>query len=406
MQTLFQRQKVFLEELEKQPFYDRHIYRGISFDSKIMVGIVGARGVGKTTLLLKHALESGAKQERALYVTADDPYFLKNNLLDLAERLCNETNVTLLCVDEIHKCDHWNQMLKNIYDLYHKRLHVVFSGSSCIDIIRSKYDLSRRVLLFPLYGFSFREYLEFYQGLKLPTLTLKQILQDHSRLVLKLEVPQILMHFKNYLKFGYYLYLRLVKSDIEKSELINNVILKAIYEDISIFHNLKTPTLLLIEKLFRFIVLSSPGEINAHKLSKIMGKDYESVVSYIAYLEEAGLVKSLCSEPKAKLVLKKAEKLYPDNTNFIYPNFLTGSDESIIGKVRETFFLNQLENAGHKLYYSKQGDFTDGNHIFEIGGKNKTRKQVINEKYGYVFADGITVGLKNRIPLYLAGFLY
>ncbi|NGX64022.1 MAG: hypothetical protein KR126chlam6_01446 [Candidatus Anoxychlamydiales bacterium] len=404
MEKLFEIQRIILEQFEDQPFYWRSLFDNISINHNIC-GIIGARGVGKTTFLFKHALDNGAKNRKALYVSADNIFFLKNSLIDLVDYLYKQTNTRLLYIDEIHKYPNWRQELKNITDTY-PSFKIVFSGSSMIDLIQGKYDLSRRVSLYKLVGFSFREYLEFYLGKKINKMDIDEIVSSHLSISQDLNIKDVLIHFNDYLKLGYYPFFKGFVQEKDKFQSLENSVQMTIYEDLGILHSLKTSSLLVIEQLFKFVLNSSPGELNASKLAKFLKKDFDSISNYLKYLEQAGLIRFIYSEASGKAHLRNPIKMYPDNSNLIHASYLPLAKDQIKGKIRETFVVNQIQNVQLPIFYSKKGDFKIENYIFEIGGKNKTKKQIIGEENAFILADDILVGSKLVIPLYLFGFLY
>jgi predicted AAA+ superfamily ATPase len=202
MNQLFEIQRILLEQFQELPFFPRKIFEQITLDNSIS-GILGPRGVGKTTFLLHFILERGAKQRKSLYVSADNIYFLNHSLLHLVDQLYKETDVRLLCIDEVHKYPNWNQELKNIADTY-LDFRIVFSGSSMIDLIQSKYDLSRRVTIYSLHGFSFREYLEWHLKKQFSIYSLEDLVTRHLQIEQDIAIPKILKHLQDYLKCGYY----------------------------------------------------------------------------------------------------------------------------------------------------------------------------------------------------------
>lgn len=405
MEQLFEIQKMILDQFDPAATYSRSIYGRITLDN-YATGIVGPRGIGKTTLLLLQALKFGAKSRTALYVSADNLFFLENRLIDLADWLYKETDVKVLCIDEIHKYANWVQELKNIIDTY-KNLRILFSGSSSIDIIHSKYDLSRRVTLHSLHGFSFREFLEFNLNVKLPGYVLTDLTENHLEIAQSLTVPQILKHYREYLRIGYYPFFKLLSQDREKFQAVENATQKTIYEDIATLHQIHSNNLAIIEKIFKYVINSSPGELSTNKLASHLGKDYETVDNYLKYLNEAGLIRFLFTEKAGKAFLHKPIKIYPENTNLIYANYLLPQNkDDILGKIRETFALNNLQNCGYPVFYSETGDFKVADYHFEVGGKNKTARQLKAQKNAFIIADDRVTGSgKNCIPLYLLGLL-
>lgn len=404
MRGLLEVQSRILSEFLTRPYYERHHYSNISLGNRIN-GIVGARGTGKTTFLIKTAISEGANQGKALYATADSLFFLEHTLLDLADWAYKETDIRLLCIDVIHKYENWNQELKNIYDAC-RNLKVHFTGSSMIDIISSKYDLSRRVSLYPMVGLSFREFLEFYCKIKVPLLTIKQIISDHVKISQDIDAPQILKYFREYIRIGYYPHVREIELDTDRYQSIENIVQKTIYEDIAVLHSLKTPTLRLIERLFKYVINSQAGELSVTKLSNRLGKDFDSISNYLSFLDQAGLVHFLYPKKSGHAYLRNPVKILPDNPNLIYAHDMPQALDSVDGKVRETFFVSQLRNSGHDVYYCNVGDYEVEGVSFEIGGKNKTNKQIKGKKDACVLKDGILIGEKSMIPLFLMGMLY
>lgn len=403
MENLLELQQLLLDQFMQQPFYKRAVFEEIKIENHA-TGILGARGIGKTTFLLSQVLMHNKQGLRALYVSADHVHFIENSLLDLMSTLYKETDIRILCIDEIHKYPNWQQELKNLADFY-PEVKIIFTGSSMIDIVHSQYDLSRRVTLYRLYGFSFREYLEFSLNLDLPTFEFQTLLDNPTACLRAVNVPKCLQHFREYLQSGYFPFSRGFSHQTLVSQAIDNVVQKTIYEDIGSLHTLKTPTLLLIEKLYKYIVYSQPGELNAYKLASALSKDFENISGYLHYLEQAGLVRALYKHQSGKAALRNPTKLYPENTNFIYASYLDQPRDMILGKARETFALNQLQNAGLSVYYTDHGNFEVDGNTLEIGGKNKSRKQIKAQARAYILADGILAASPGKIPLYLLGFL-
>ncbi len=404
MEKIYDIQKLTIEQFEAAPFYNRSVFEQVHLDNRIN-GIVGARGVGKTSFLLHQAIQQGAKNGRALYLSTDNIYFLNSSLLQLVDQLYKETDIRFVYIDEIQKYPPWRQELKNIYDTY-REMKLIFSGSSAIDLIQSKFDLSRRVSLYPLHGFSFREYLEFYLNIHLPSYTLDDIIENHLEICQQLSIPQLLKHFKDYLKNGYYPFLKPFNHDQEKIQALENITLKTIYEDISLFHSIKSSSLLIIEKLYKFVLNSLPGELNAYKLAKTLEKDFDTISLYLSYLQQAGLIRFLYPKKSGHAYIRNPSKLLPENSNLLYTFGLPQQAEMMAGKIRETFVMNQLQNANCPVFFSDIGDCITDKYCFEIGGASKTLKQLAGKLNSYCLIDGVLIGNKCSIPLYLLGFLY
>lgn len=397
--TLLEIQNTLLSGFKGRKHYSRTLYKHINLDNRF-VGLVGARGVGKTTYLLQLVQNS----ETSLYVSADNVFFLEHSLLELVDTLYKETDIRTLCIDEIHKYPNWNQELKNIYDTY-LEFKIIFTGSSAIDLTRSKYDLSRRVVLYSFYGFSFREYLAFNDIATIDAVTLNDILEKPQEILSNISLANPIKQFKDYLRFGYYPFSNDFSQRVDFYQAIRNIHQKSIYEDIGTAHQLKTGTLLVLEKLFKYVLNSVPGELSVYKVASALGKDFKSISEYVRYLEEAGLLRCLRSSQIGKGQLKNPEKLLPDNPNMIYAELIKESAD-ILGNIRESFALSHLQNAGLCVFYQKIGDFYVEGKTLEIGGKNKTRRQIKGVEDAYVLSDDTVTAFKNTLPLWLLGILY
>lgn len=380
-----------------------HRYLFDSFNIKNrLTGIIGPRGVGKTTLMLQFIKEKLQKAPNVFYVSADHIYFSSHTLLEFVDELYHVNGIDHFFFDEIHKYPNWNQELKNIYDSYPK-IKTVFSGSSSIDLIKGSYDLSRRAKLFRLHGLSFREYLLFVTGESHPTISLEQIMErPHEVTATLAHIPKLKGHFKNYLLTGYYPF---VFEDPESySEKLLNIIEKTIYEDIAKFYNLKTQNLIYFKKILNFFASIPPGEININNIAKNLSMDYKTIEHYLFILNEVGLVRSAYPPDGGSRGLSKPAKSFINNTTLLTVLNSAVNEELSIGSLRELFFLQSASNAELPIFYSKTADYQIGKYVFEIGGKNKKNKSHHTETY--LVKDDILHPGNKEIPLYLFGFLY
>lgn len=368
----------------------RYLYHEINWDSKL-IAITGARGIGKTTMILQKIKLSNQKNE-SLYVSADNIYFSKNTLFDLAQTFHNYGG-KYIYIDEVHKYTDWSREIKNIYDSF-PDLKIVFTGSSILDIYKGFGDLSRRVVPYHLHGMSFREYLYFETGKVYPVKELKDILSNN----VDIELKTPLLHFQNYLKQGYYPFYKEDDFHLRLNGAIN-----AILEiDIPKYLELKASTIDKLKRLLQIIAENVPFKPNISKLSDLLEISRTLLPNYFSYLERAGLIMQLHDTTKGVRALGKVQKVYLNNTNLM--NAFSG-DKVNIGTMRETFFMNQLI-LKHQTSLPEKGDFIIGNNIFEIGGKNKTGKQIQGLSNAYIVKDDIEHGFGNTIPLWHFGFLY
>jgi predicted AAA+ superfamily ATPase len=378
--------------------FQRFLLQQIDRDMQ-MTGIVGARGSGKTILLLQ-MMKSLPDKNNAMYVSLDDIYFTENKLVYFAEEF-HSLGGKYLFIDEVHKYPGWSQELKNIYDNL-PGLKVVFTASSALDIYKGSYDLSRRVMMYHLPGLSFREFLTLKYKIKLPALTLEDILSSNDDLYIEInEKIKPLPLFDEYLKTGYFPFF--INAGKNYSKLLLNTVNLIIENDLPSIYNLDYNSSLKLKRLLVVISKLVPFKPNIEKLAKQIGISRDTLLRYLFYLDKAHLLNRLFKNTSGISILNKPEKIYLSNTNLAYS---LSDNTPDIGNIRETFFLNQLL-VSHTLTYPAKGDFVvDGKYHFEIGGKNKTSKQIAGIEDAFVAADGIEYRFGNKIPLWVFGLMY
>lgn len=378
----------------------RSLMNSIKWKSRL-IGIRGARGVGKTTLMLQYIkLHLADELDRVLYTSLDYVWFNNHRLIDLANEF-EKHGGKYLFLDEVHKYPNWSQELKNIYDTL-PGLQVVFTGSSLLEILNARADLSRRAVVYHMQGLSFREYICLESGLELPRFSLKEILDNHTAHARKLlKEIRPFEYFDAYLKNGYYPF---YKENIDLYYLRIAEVLNLMLEiELPLLRGVDIAFVNKIRQLLSVIAESVPFSPNISKLSQKIGLSRVALLTYFHYLDEIGLTINLFKESGGISQLQKPQKTYLENTNLMY---LLAKEHTNTGNLRETFFLNQLIQ-GHKVNYIAQTDFmVDDTVYFEIGGKSKTTRQLNGLANAYTVLDDIEIGRGNSIPLWQFGFLY
>ena len=377
--------------------HKRYFFDIVDFNEKL-IGIIGARGVGKTTFLLQYLESLTLSDEKKLYFSVDSIMGAEETLFDIAEAFYN-LGGEVLVIDEIHKYKNFEIELKEIYDFLD--IQVIFSGSSAIVLEHKKADLSRRAVIYRVKGLSFREFLELKLGKKFQIYTLDEILENH--LVLAKEISKNikpLAYFGEYLKFGYYpFYFETPDTYYLKLEETVNVVIES---DLPMIYNIEPSNIMKLKQLVAYICNSKPYELNLSSLSTKIGINRKTLYLYIHYLTLGDIFMKVLPKTKGDTVFSKPSKLYLNNTNL---NFAY-CDTQDIGTLRESFFVNQIDKD-HEIKYSKVGDFLiDNQYIVEIGGKNKSFMQIKDLPHSFVIADDIEIGFGSKIPLWLFGFLY
>lgn len=383
----------YMEELlEMTPtdFY-RYKYDEIDWEGRL-TGIVGPRGVGKSTMVLQY-IKSHRSEGLHLYVMADNAYFTSHSLVQLADDFVKDGG-THLYIDEIHKYKDWSRELKQIYDV-HPALKVTFTGSSVLDIQQGEVDLSRRVVMETMQGLSFREFLRLFYDIQAPVVSLEDIL-NHN-----VEIPGLLHplpYFREYLKQGYYPYALQGRFATRLQQVIN----QTIETDIPQYADMKASTARKLKQLLMVISGLAPMKPNADNLAREIGVSKNNVPDYILYLEKAGMIGQLRDDTGGLRGLGKVEKIYLDNPNLMYA---LSEGEPNIENLRETFFYNQMRER-NSVISSRVSDFMIGKYTFEVGGKKKGKKQISNVSDAFVVRYDIEYGNDNIIPLWHFGLNY
>lgn len=357
-----------------------------------MVGLVGPRGVGKSTLVLQHILMEKGHQN-ALYVSADSSYFAQHTLVEVVADFIKEGG-SHLYIDEIHKYPNWSTELKEIYD-GHPSLHIVFTGSSVLDLLRGQADLSRRAVMYSMQGLSFREYLEMFHGIKMPVYSFDEVIENKTD-------PDILPHplplFRQYLREGYYPFSR------EGAFLsrLDQVVSQTLESDIPQFVSMSVSTGRKLRRLMGIVAQSAPFKPDYSSIANALGVSRNVLPDYFMYMERAGMIGQLRDETGGLRSLGKVEKVFVDNTNLMYALGAVGANT---GSLRETFFYNQTRNVCDVIS-SKVSDFVIGAHTFEVGGRKKGSAQIKDVANGHIVKDDIEYGHGGVIPLWTFGLLY
>jgi hypothetical protein len=377
--------------------FKRYLYNEIN-ESNRLIAIKGARGTGKTTLLLQ--LAKDYKSDEVIYVALDDLFFSENTLYDVAEKF-TKIGGKIILIDEVHKYPNWSRELKLVYDDF-LDLKVIFTSSSILDIYKGESDLSRRAVTYNLAELSFREYLLLYEKIELPVLTLQEILNNHQSISLEfLKKLTPLKHFSKYLKIGNYPYFE--NNEEEYYQKLRNTVNLILEVDLQTTENLDFHTLAKLKRLLFVISSNVPFTPNIQKISDTIQLNRNALVRALQLLNRAALIRMIYKQTRSISLLNKPDKIWMHNTNLM---FAISGNQVEIGTIRETFFIQNLAHR-HVLSLPDKGDvLVDNIYLFEIGGKHKTKKQISQIENAFVVKDAIEIGFQNSIPLWLFGFLY
>lgn len=398
MEKLF---STFYQQIERTELkHIRYNYPDIRWENRL-IAIVGSRGTGKTTLLFQYIKQNFAPYStEALYVSLDNLWFTNHTLLDLADDFYKLGGKALF-IDEVHKYPTWSREIKNIYDSY-PDLKVVFTGSSLLEILKGEADLSRRAIVYQMHGMSFREFLDFDLGYKMTPIALDEIIKHHVEIAMEIKRHlKPIVEFNQYTRYGYFPFYFEDKILYHERLLATlNVILEV---DLPSIERIDFASIHKIKKLFAILATLVPYSPNISKLSADVGVTRVSLHNYLYFLQKAQAILLLEQEASGMRQMTKPEKIYLGNTNYAYA---LGGEQADIGNIRETFFFNQVK-VKNSVTYSPDVDFLVNDSLnFEIGGKNKTQKQIKSLPNSFLALDNIEVGFGNQIPLWMFGLSY
>lgn len=396
LNALQEKQRRLVSSLENVD-YVRKEYHFINSDERL-IGLIGSRGVGKTTLLLQYIKQFNL--DEALYFSADDMSIVNFGIIEIVEEFY-KLGGRIVVIDEVHRFREWAGHVKNIYDFF-PDLIIRISGSSMLNILMQSYDLSRRILIKELDELSFKEYFEIKNSVTLSSFTFEEILENHVTLSYELitKYPTLYKQFTNYLKMGCYPYFLSSKNEENYYAKLYNSLEKIIYEDIPSTNKIKFESLDVFKKLmYKIVAAQTPYKVVIDSLSKELKISEPTLYTYLDILNKTGLFTTV--KKFSKKESRKPEKLFFSNTNILFALSNDLQIKADIGTIRETFFVNSLKNA----YYSDVGDFIVNGHIFEIGGKNKTFTQIKNVQESYLALDIDSSTNKKKIPLWLFDFI-
>ncbi len=378
--------------------FKRYLYSTVDWSERL-IGIKGARGTGKTTLLLQYLREANLPASQTAYFSLDEIFFLSHSIIEVVKSF-HQSGGRIVVLDEVHKYPNWSQEVKNLHDRY-RDLQIVFTGSSIIDISKEEGDLSRRAIIYELHGLSYREYLMLRKGITVPLIRLEDLINpDFS---LRNFYPQDflpLRHFQSYLKSGYFPFSG--ENEVIYFKKLRQLVRTIVEYDMAEIRGFDIRNGKKLLQLLYLIAQQVPFKPNISTLAEKTSIHRNSMVNYLHYLSDARLIDLQYPAGMSIAMLQKPEKIFLNNTNFL---FALSEKYPERGTVRETYF-NSLVKVSHTVQYSPSVDFlVDGQYHFEVGGKNKSSKQVNDEKT-WIVKDDLEYPVGKSIPLWVFGMLY
>lgn len=376
----------------------RYLYAQIRWEGRV-IGIRGARGVGKTTMLLQHILLNYEDVDKTLYASLDDLWFSAHSLLELVD-WADQHGLGRLYLDEVHRYGRWAETLKNIYDSY-PRMSIVYTSSSLLLMDSAQVDLSRRQTLYTLHGMSFREYLAFEGVMDEPAVALEDLLRGHVGMAMRVVGrAKVATHFEAYLHHGYYPFYKEAGEDYGAR--LRETVSVVMENDLPAVERMTYETIQKVKRLLLLISEHVPFQPNMSELWKQLATNNELGLKMLYALERAKILTLLTTQAKSYKALCKPAKILLGNTNLMHAL----CPRVDIGNERETFFVSQLAVHHHVTHPHKGDCLVDGRYLFEVGGRQKTFDQIADKEESFLALADTEVGHGPRIPLWLFGFVY
>ncbi len=401
-----------MESIELQPLFNnyhrkiakvnlrfkRYLYEQINWNARI-ISIRGARGVGKTTMLLQYILENYENLDQTLYASLDDLWFTTHSLIDLVD-WADQHGLRRLFLDEVHRYERWSETLKNIYDSY-PDMSIVYTSSSMLIMDNARVDLSRRQTSYTLYGMSFREFLAYEDVIHFPVIPLDDLLKNHVRHSMQIvQTVKVTPFFEAYLEHGYYPFYREAGEDF--SARLREIVSLVIDSDLPAVERMTFDTIQKVKKLLMIISERVPFEPKMSELWSQLSTNNELGLRMLYALDKAQIITLLSSKAKSYRFLYKPDKIFLGNPNLMHalcPIVNKGNE-------RETLFCCQLM-VNNDVKHPLKGDFlVNDKYLFEVGGRKKSFDQIADVPDSFLAVDDTEVGYGNRIPLWLFGFTY
>jgi hypothetical protein len=328
-------------------------------DQPEIIAVVGARQVGKTTMI-EHILEN-TKNKKIIKIS-----FNNINTKDLFINNTEEfikiyiKNVDILFIDEIHYAKDAGRILKYIYDIYKDKIKIIITSSSSVDIsIQSLKYLVGRVTIFELYPFSF------YEFLLARDLNLAEIYKKGN---LSKEICNILeSYFTDYLLFGGYPRVALEDDRELKEKYLKDIYstyaLKDIQSILSLADDFK------LNNLLKALALQIGNVINYKELCEVSNLDYPTLKKLINLLNKTYICKEIHPYFKNKRTeLVKSKKIFFFDIglrNAILNTFsISGVD---IGFIKENFIFTELIKNELEPKYWRTNNGAEVDFILEKG---------------------------------------
>jgi predicted AAA+ superfamily ATPase len=380
------------KESVKQYARSRKLYAELLADAgKHFVGIIGPRGVGKTTTLKQLALNL----PNSFYISMET---FEGKMFGALKELKEKLRIEVFMLDEVHAYADFDREIQSIYELLN--LKVFFTSSTALSMEKYKNDMSRRVILKELSPFSLREYIEFKTGANI----FKISFEDFINKELPSEILPFGEYFYSYIKGG------LMPFALEEPDimpLLANILNAVIYKDIPrINSSITMEELNIINKFVKFAALSGTDGLNYSSAAKNLGITKYKAEQYASLLEQAFILQIIL--PKGTNVLKEPKILLSLPYRLLFNDF-----DLAIGGLREDFFVQTCKMLGKEIYYlksttgAKTPDYIlpEENIVLEIGGKGKGRSQFKGIKTGrkIVLADSYDFNTADKKPLFALG---
>ena len=348
MNDIFIDQKIEKERLLAGKYIDREGLESAAknIDNDMIKVVVGPRRAGKSVFATQLL-----RKKSFAYLNFDDERLLGISDYDMILKGIREVygDMRYLLFDEIQNLDKWelfvNRLQRNGYN-------ITLTGSNSWLLSRElTTHLTDRFLEYPVYPFSFREYLK-ARGF------------DYSGGVLSKEKEgDILYELSHYIDKGGYP--EVVVKGMEPKEYLSTLFDSVLFKDVVKRYNLRYPSKLY--DLGLYLVTNCGTLFTYSKLKNTLGfRSIHTVQEYVKYLKDSFVFFAVKKfSHKTREVMKSAEKVYAYDTGMsIALKSGTTKDQ---GRLVENIVANELLRRRNEVYYFRGRNAEEVDFIVKSG---------------------------------------
>lgn len=395
MDFLFEQFAFKLRNIKSE--FKRSLYGTIDW-SRNPVVIHGARGTGKTYLALQYVKYSLKFSPSVLYISADHIYFSQYSLKEFAEDFAKNGG-TYLIIDDIHKYPEGVKAAEHVLKKF-DNLHLVLIGQFS-DIFTENEYMAQNAAIYQLPYLSLREFLVAKGATEFPPISPDDILNHAFEIASEITLVSDPVSFLDaYYRYGCYPFF--IENRIEFIDILLVSINRFLESDLTYAKSVDVKNLSKIRQLLWMIISPDNEKLNISGISEQIGVTRGTLLQYLDYLKQGGIINLLKTDDKGDSIMTKPDKIFPANPNIAVA---LGNGENNKCFLDKTFLMSQFV-AHNQIFYHSDADFEYSGILFETISKNDINIRNVDNKSIIHAADRLEIGVNNKLPLWIFGFMY